>query len=63
MRFYIIKRHNGHKYTHVCIEMYGVRVLLVPLGNKRARLGSLCVSGSDIHIQASITFVLTEVSS
>ena len=43
--------------------MYGVHVLLVPLGNKRARLGSLRVTGSDIHIQASITFVLTEVSS
>ena len=31
----------------ICTEMYGVRVLLVPLGNKRACLGSLRVTGSD----------------
>ena len=38
-------------------------MLLVPLGNNRASLGSLRVIGSDIHMQASTTFVLTEVSS
>ena len=45
--FYIMKCQNRNKYTHVCIEMYRVCVLLVPLGNKRARLGSFRVTGSD----------------
>ena len=38
--------------------MYGVGVLLVPLGNKGAHLRSLRITGSDIHIHASITFGL-----
>ena len=52
-------------YTRICIEKYGVRMFLVPFGNKRARLGSLHITGRDIRIllHASITFVLMEVSS
>ena len=34
MRLCTIKRHNGNKYMHVCIEYMELRVILVPMANK-----------------------------